>query len=77
MTSLEMMRRHEPASSPTMKSVLHLDEPGHSCAYQRSSTACGMVRGRLKGRVRVRVRVRARVRGRGRGRARARARVRG
>ena len=55
-------------SSPTMKSVLHLDEPGHSWAYQRSNTACGMVRGRVKGRVRVRAR--ARVRGRGRGRAR-------
>ena len=26
---LETMRRQEPASSPSMKSVLHLDVPGH------------------------------------------------
>ena len=26
---LETMRRQEPASSPSMKSVLHLEVPGH------------------------------------------------
>eukprot|EP00964_Phaeocystis_antarctica_P093846 scaffold60659_cov57-Phaeocystis_antarctica.AAC.1 len=35
------MRKHEPASSPSMKRVLHLEVPGHFSENHRSSTSWG------------------------------------
>ena len=40
--SFEITRRHEPASSPSMKSVLHFEVPGHASEYHRSKTSCGI-----------------------------------